>query len=114
MAMEALFMELGRLGEMTRLMAQNALAAKFRHKDFIKDRAAVGILVAAIRAYCLKIQRQKLPDAIADKVPQALRVVQYFVKVVDIIDEVSREYALLDHKLPGMASESARPFPAGN
>ena len=110
MAMEALFMELGRLGEMTRLMAQNALTSKFRHKDFIKDRAAVGMLVAAIRAYCLKIQRQKLPDDIADKVPQALRVVQYFVKVVDTIDEVSREHALLDHSLPGMASESARHF----
>ena len=110
MAMEALFMELGRLGEMTRLMAQKALTSHFRHKDFIKDRAAVGVLVAAIRAYCLKIQRQKLPDTIAGKVPQALRVVQYFVKVVDTIDEVSREYALLDHSLPGMASESARHF----
>lgn len=110
MAMEALFMELGRLGEMSRLMAQKALTSKFRHKDFIKERAALGILVAAIRTYCLKIQRQKLPDAIADKVPQALRVAQYFVKVVDIIDEVSREYALLDHSLPGVASESARHF----
>ncbi|MEF2229983.1 MAG: Na/Pi symporter [Pseudodesulfovibrio sp.] len=109
-AMEALFMELGRLGETVRMMAQNALGSKFRHKDFLKNRAAVGALVAAIRAYCLKMQRLELPEPIADKLPQALRVVQYFVKVVDTIDDVAREHLLLDHALPGLASESARHF----
>ena len=109
-AMEALFLELGRLGETVRMMAQQALTSKFRHKDFHKDRAAVGTLVAAIRAFCLKMQRRGLPEAIADKVPQALRVVQYFVKVVDTIEEVAREHVMLDHALPGIASESARHF----
>jgi len=110
MAMEALYMELGRLGEATRLLARNALTSKFRHKDFIRDRANLGALVTAIRNYCISMQRHSLPPAIADKLPQALRVVQYFVKTVDTIDEVSREHALLDHALPGMASESARHF----
>jgi len=109
-AMEALFLELGRLGETVRMMAQHALTSKFRHKDFLKDRAAVGSLVAAIRSYCLKMQRQRLTEPIAEKLPQALRVVQYYVKAVDIMDDVSREHLLLDHSLPGPASESARHF----
>ncbi len=110
LGIDALFMELGRLGEMTRAMAQRALTSKFRHKDFIKDRAAMDSLVTAIRKYCIKIQHLDLPEAVADKLPHALRVVQYYVKVANIIDQVSREHSLLDHTLPGIASVSARNF----
>lgn len=110
LAMDALFMELGRLGEMTRLMGQKALHSKFRHKDFIKDKTALDQLVRAIRKYCIKMQHLDLPDSVASKLPQALRVVQYFRKTVNIISEVSQEHALLDHQLPQHAANSAQNF----
>ncbi len=110
LAMDALFMELGHLGEIVRLMGQKALKSKFRHKDFIKDRASMDSLVRAIRKYCIKMQHLDLPEPVAAKLPKALRVVQYFRKTVNIIDEVSQEHALLDHNLPEHATETARDF----
>ncbi len=110
LAMDALFMELGHLGEMTRLTAQNALTSKFRNRDFIKDRAALETLIEAIRKYCVKMQRLDLPDVVADGLPRALRVIQYYQKTLNIIDEVSREHALLDHQIPGTAAATAREF----
>ncbi len=110
LAMDALFMELGRLGEMTRMTAQNALKSKFRHPDFIKDRSTMDSLIKAIRKYCIKMQHLDLPEPVATKLPKALRVIQYFRKTVNIIEEVSQEYALLDHKLPEHATETARDF----
>lgn len=110
LAMDALFMELGRLGEKVRLMGQKALVSQFRHKDFIKDKAAVESLILAIRKYCINMQHSDLPEAVASKLPRALRVIQYFRRTVNIIEEVSHEHALLDHQLPGPESESARHF----
>lgn len=110
LAADALFMELGRLGELCRQMGQKALTGKFRNKDFIKDKVAFDGLAKAIRKYCIKMQDLDLPEPVAAKLPDALRVLQYFRKSVNIIDEVSQEHALLDHQLPGVASHTARDF----
>lgn len=109
-AMDALFMELGHLGEMTRLIAQKALTSKFRDKDFIKDKTALETLVSAINRYCIKIQHIDLPELVATRLPKALRVIQYFRKTIAIIDEVSQEHALLNHQLPESVTTTARNF----
>jgi phosphate:Na+ symporter len=106
--MEALFMELGRLGEATRLMGQKALAAKFRHKDFNRDKAAQESLVEAIRAFCAKLGNMDLPGQVSGKLPRALRTAQYFAKAANIMEGMSHEHALLDHHLPGAALTAAR------
>ncbi|MUM77085.1 Na/Pi cotransporter family protein [Pseudodesulfovibrio sp. F-1] len=108
MAMEALFMELGRLGEMTRLMGQKALAAKFRYKDFNRDKTAQESLVEAIRTFCARLGNVDLPATVNDKLPWALRSAQYFSKSANIMETMSHEHALLDHQLPGGASTAAR------
>lgn len=109
-AMDALFMELGRLGEMARQTGQKAVTGKFRNKDFVKDKIAIETLIEAIRKYCIKLQHLDLPEPVAAKLPQSLRVIQYFQKIISIIDDVSGEHSLLDHKLPGTASATARAF----
>ena len=109
-AMDALFMELGHLGEMTRLIAQKALTSKFRDKNFIKDKTALETLVSAISKYCIKLQHLDLPEPVATKLPKALRVIQYYRKTINIIDEVSQEHALLDHHLPEPVATTARNF----
>lgn len=110
LAMDALFMELGRLGEMTRLMGQKAIGSHFRHADFTKDKIALTTLVEAIRQYCVKIQYLDLPDPVAGQLPRALRVIQYFRKTINIIDEVSKEHALLELKLPERTQKAAEAF----
>lgn len=108
MAMEALFMELGRLGEMTRLMAQKGLASKFRHKDFIKDKATLESLIEAIRRFCEKLGNADLPLAVSARLPKVLRVVQYFDKASKIMEKISQDHILLDHQIPGSALSAAR------
>lgn len=110
LAMDALFMELGRLGEMTRLMGQKAIRAHFRDKDFIQDRTGLDTLVKEIRKFCVKLQHLDIPASVAAKLPQALRVIQYFRKSINIIEEVSQEHALLDHTLPEHTLETAGRF----
>lgn len=103
LAVDALFMELGRLGEMTRDVCRKALSSRFRHTNFLKDRTAVESLIAAVRAYCVKLQRLDLPGPAAIRMPAALRVVQYYRKALNIIADVHQQHADLDHKLPGLA-----------
>lgn len=110
LAMDALFMELGRLGDMTRDICQKGLASKFRPGDFLKDRAAVETLVSAIRAYCIKLQPLELSDNAALRMPSALRVIQYYAKALNIVSEIYQQYADLDHQLPGAYAETARSF----
>lgn len=107
LAMDALFMELGRLGEMTRETCQKAISSKFRHPDFIKEKTAIDTLIIAIRVYCVKIQRLDLPEQVGIKLPPSLRVIQYFRKTLDVISEVSQKHALLSHKLPENTSAIA-------
>jgi phosphate:Na+ symporter len=110
LATDALFMELGRLGEMTREMGQKALIAKFRDKNFIKDKSAIDTLITAINQYCVKIQHVDLPEQIASRLSATLRVIQYFRRTINIMTEASHNYALLDHHMPGSASSTARTF----
>lgn len=112
LAMDALFMELGRLGEMTRLMGQNAISSHFKYDEFVRDKVTLDTLIEAIRKYCVKIQYLDLPESIAARLPKALRVIQYYRKTINIVDEVSREHALLEHQLPGKAHEAAEAFRA--
>lgn len=110
LAMDALFMELGHLGEMTRELCQKALVYHHRHPDFSKDKHAIDSLITAIRKYCVKMQQLDLPDQVAIRLPAALRVTQYFRKATDIISDISQQYSDLDHNLTGPVNTSARAF----
>lgn len=110
LAMDALFMELGRLGEMTRKLGQNAISPLFRHSEFVKDKIAINTLIEAIRKYCVKMQYLDLPEPIAAKMPRALRVIQYNRKTINIIDEISREHMLISQQLPAEAEAAAISF----
>ncbi|BCS87371.1 Na/Pi cotransporter family protein [Pseudodesulfovibrio sediminis] len=110
LAMDALFLELGRLGEMTREACQKAITSKFRSKEFIKDKTAMDTLIDAIKKYCVKIQLLDLPEPIGLKLSPSIRVIQYYRKTIDIISEVSQSHVLLSHSLPEAASLSARDY----
>ena len=105
LAMDALFMELGRVGEMVRLMCQKGLNSDFRHKNFYQDKAAFESLSAAIRNFCVKVQRLDLPDQAAIKLPAALRVNQYFRRTVDILSEMYKQF---DRPVTGMPEHTAQ------
>ncbi|WP_243546074.1 Na/Pi cotransporter family protein [Pseudodesulfovibrio tunisiensis] len=110
LALDALFMELGRLGEQTRLMTQKALASDFRSRELIRMKAGLENLIMGIREFCAKLQRADLPESVAKGMPESLRVVQYYNTVIDTIFEVSQEHATLRHDLPPITAEHALNF----
>ena len=110
LVMDALFMELGRVGEMVRLMCQKALNSNFRHKDFYQDKAAFESLSEAIRNYCVKIQRLDLPDHAAVKLPLALRVNQYFRRTMDIMSDMQKRLDMQGMVLPEHTRQTAETF----
>lgn len=110
LAMDALFMELGRVGELARTMSQKTLTSDFGHKEFIRDKTAIDSLILAVRQYCVKIQRLDLPDPVAIKLPAALRVIQYFRRTVDIVSELSRKHGSQEVNLPEATYEAAQTF----
>jgi phosphate:Na+ symporter len=93
---------------MTRLMAQKGLASKFRHKDFIRDKATLESLIEAIRRFCEKLGNADLPLTVSARLPKVLRGVQYFDKASKIMDKISHDHILLDHQIPGSALHAAR------
>ena len=110
LAMDALFMELGRIGEMVRLMCQKGLNTNFQHKDFYQDKAAFDSLSSAVRHYCVKVQRLDLPDHAAVKLPVVLRVNQYFNRTVDIMSEMHKRFDPQAMALPEHTTEIAEAF----
>lgn len=110
LAMDALFMELGRVGEMVRLLCQKGLASEFRHKDFYQDKAAFESLSAAIRGFCGKLQRLDLPEQSAAALPTALRVNQYFRRAVELMAEMNRQPDRPEIPLPEHTNRFAEAF----
>lgn len=112
LAIDALFMEVGRLGEEVRFMAQKALATDFRYGNLPRDKAALESLIASCRGFCSSLQSMSLPSQLSEQLPKALRVLQYYTVVLEIIEINSREHATLSHSLPGTVNEADKSYRA--
>lgn len=112
LAIDALFMEVGRLGEEVRLMAQKALATDFRYGNLPRDKAALESLISSCRAFCSSLQSMALPSQLSEQLPKALRVLQYYTVVLEIIETNSRAHATLSHSLPGSVYDADKSYRA--
>lgn len=110
LAMDALFLELGRMGENIRLMAQKSIASQHRYSDLLKDMTANEGLITEIRGFCTQLQKQHLPDVIIHTLPQVLRVIQYYSRSLELMHAISREHVTLNHILPGEMDTSIHAF----
>jgi phosphate:Na+ symporter len=110
LAVEALYLELGRLGEQTRAMAQHVLASSCRYSSLLKELTAVEGLIAAIRAYAINVQKMDLQLPTAEGLPRMLRVIQYYSTVLEIIHRTSREHPTLNHIIPGQVDDFVYEF----
>ena len=89
LAVDALFMELGRLGEMARLAARKALTTDFAYSGQADDCLALSSLAAAVRSFCADAQEISLPRDSAPILPRALRVAQYYQAVGEILEDLA-------------------------
>ncbi len=110
LALDALFMETGRMGEMARLMAQKAIASDYNHPELHKERAALDGLIQTTREFVVALQKQGLPGNIAQALTRVLRVLQYYSTVSEIIMEVHQAHRRDDHSLPANQAETRFAF----
>lgn len=90
LALDALFMELGRTGDMTRDLARAAIRSQFSHRGLKADKTVLDGLIIAIRIFCTKLQRAGLTENASRMLASGLRVTQYEMAVSEIIDELTR------------------------
>ncbi len=91
LALDAVALELVRVGGIARSMGKGVLSAERSvGKQMAADRAAVANLVEAVNRFSVAMQRSKLPDEFDELLPNALRVSRYYLSVAELADEVSK------------------------
>jgi phosphate:Na+ symporter len=108
LALDALALELARIGETNRNMAREVLAPQSASPRLLEsDKLAQDSLIAAARNFCASLQQAVLPAALAQKLPAALRICQYYATAADLALTLSRQTG----EAPGIcapATEQAR------
>ncbi len=78
LAIEALVLEMIRIGDITRTIVRNGLNSNFNYAAFPEDKAIQDSLIEATRSFCTKLQGRPLTQEQGEQVATALRVLQYF------------------------------------
>lgn len=92
LALDALFMELGRLGEVSRLMVQKAMTSRCRYPELPADLTQQEGLLAAIRDFSTQLQGRDMSHNVAHGLSVALRVTQYYQTVGDILKFLNKTF----------------------
>jgi phosphate:Na+ symporter len=85
LALNALVLELGRMGDFADRMLRDAFSTE-RHtgKQMHKERTVMERLVNAVNEFSLTLQRANLPEDISEHLPLALRVARYYMAVANV------------------------------
>lgn len=86
LAMDAVALELARIGVMAREMAQMTLTAERSTPEHLMnaDKMAIATLVEAVGQFSVQMQRSTLPAEFDQSLPDALRVARYFASVAEL------------------------------
>jgi phosphate:Na+ symporter len=89
LAIDAMALELARIGSIARELAQVILLAerKIPVALIAKDKQSIANLVEAVGQFAVQMQRGTLPVEFDQSLPQALGVARYFVSVADIAEQ---------------------------
>jgi phosphate:Na+ symporter len=92
LAMDAVALELSRIGGMAREMAQMMLTAERSApaKLMMADKQAIASLVEAVGQFSVQMQRASLPIEFDQSLPDALRVARYYASVADLADNAAQ------------------------
>ncbi len=91
LALTALVMELGRIGDITRRMGLAVLSTEMAPDKRIKhDRLAVDNLSRAVSDFITRLGRTTLSQEVADQLPKILRATQYFSTAAELVSSIHR------------------------
>lgn len=101
LAMEALTLEVARLGQMARDTARSALNPDLVSIERInQDRHIVLQLANEIGNFAAQLERGNLPGTTVEKLPSTLRTARYYAALSDLAGYVGAETLRLSHRLP--------------
>lgn len=92
LAVDAVALELARIGGMARDMAQMTLTAERTAPSHLMtaDKLAIASLVEAVGQFAVQMQRTTLPAEFDQSLPDALRVARYYTSVADLADNAAQ------------------------
>ncbi|MEW6648120.1 MAG: Na/Pi cotransporter family protein [Pseudomonadota bacterium] len=92
LALDAVALELARIGGMAREMAQMMLTAERTApaKLMTADKLAIASLIEAVGQFAVQMQRTSLPAEFDQSLPDALRVARYYASVADLADNAAQ------------------------
>jgi len=89
LAMEALFRELGRIGEISRRMCRRAVRGERHSRVQGGDRRALNSLVKAVGDFAGRMRQGGMPEQLSNLVPNALRVARYYSEAAELAERVA-------------------------
>ncbi len=91
LALNALVLELGRMGDFAGKMLRDALSTeRYASNQLHKERVVMERLVDAVNQFSLTLQRANLPSDISERLPLALRVSRYYMEVANVAVDMAR------------------------
>ncbi|WP_415714836.1 Na/Pi cotransporter family protein [Maridesulfovibrio sp.] len=78
LALDALNLEMERIGQLTRRIVRKGLNSNFSYGALSADKEAQDSLIEAARSFCARLQSRPLTEHQGQQVATALRVLQYF------------------------------------
>lgn len=91
LAMDALVQELGRIGAIAGRLARGALSRELSPEAQIRgERHSLDRLVDAVGEFTGKMRSRNLPDEMAERLPNALRVARHYSEVAELAETVAK------------------------
>ncbi len=90
LALEALFLELGRIGDISRRMCRRTLGSAAQGaKTQIEDRRALESLIDAVGEFANQMRGQGMPRDLSGLLSDALRVSRYYTEAAELAENVT-------------------------
>ncbi len=111
LALNALVLELGRMGDFAGKMLRDAFSTE-RHtgSQLHKERAVMERLVNAVNEFSLILQRSNLPGDISEHLPVALRISRYYMAVANVAVSLAKSQEELPYIEDKQLAESLGRF----
>ena len=113
LAVEALTLEVARMGQMSRAIAHAALDANLVSTDRLqRERDIVFQLANEVGNFAAHLERGSLPSTTVEILPSSLRTARYYAALSDLAVDVGTETMRLSHRLPERLAEQHATFVA--
>ena len=113
LALDAMVLELTRVGQITRRLVRSALGADARAPEIVATgRRSVTALIDAIGEYTQLLQRARIPAEMDSLLPAALQASRYYAEAAELAEMIAAERGTVAEVAQSTAQDAIRDFVA--